>query len=192
MYSRHILPKILSWIMSKPSFVAGRRWCVSQAEGKVLEIGFGDGANLSYYDSEKVSKIYALEPSKELLGLSESRNDIELEKIEAYAENIPLEDKTIDTVLFTWTMCSVDEVKPIAEEIHRILKDDGKLIFVEHGKSKRKGMVVIQTLFTPIWSKCMGGCKLNKTHWSPFDESGFIFKYREQKNTEYKGIAVKK
>lgn len=192
MYSKRILPILLKWGMKRKSFSDGRRWCMSQVQGVVLEIGFGAGANLSYYSPEKVSKIIAVEPNNNLLAISEHRKDIPVEIFCGYADNIPYVTESIDTVVITWTLCSIDDAQPVVREIHRLLKPNGKIVFIEHGKSKKKILANIQSLFSPLWSRCMGGCKLDKSYWGLFEKNGFSFETKKQTGTEYRGVAVKK
>jgi len=178
--------------MSQSRFVTGRQWCVPQARGIVLEIGFGAGANLPYY-TDDVSKLFALEPNKKLFEIptGSRQTTFEVSLIATGAENISLPNNSIDSIICTWTLCSVDDVKKVVNELHRILKPAGKVIFIEHGKSQSTAIGILQNLTNSIWKRCAGGCNLNRTYFSYFTEAGFAFEEVQQIGTEYRGVAVK-
>ncbi len=178
--------------MGQKRFVKGRQWCSPQAKGVVLEIGFGAGANLPYYTND-VSKLFALEPSKALFDIATTINrvDFEIQHLEASAENIPLGDNSIDSIVCTWTLCSVGNVREVTKELYRVLKPTGKVFFIEHGKASSAPLATLQNLINNLWKRCAGGCNLNRTYFSYFTENGFTFQLSEQIGTEYSGIATK-
>jgi len=191
MYSKYILPRLLKWKMGQEQFIRERKWCIPQASGTVLEIGYGGGANLPYYDPEKVQKLIVLEPNKELLDLANVETELDVDFLEGYAEDTPLENESVDYVVFTWTLCSVSSVEDVLRDMYRVLKTNGKVVFVEHGKSQVSLLSKIQSLANPLWSRCAGGCQLNRSYFSIFEKVGFDFEYKEQVGTAYRGVAIK-
>ncbi len=134
------------------------------ARGRVLEIGAGSGLNLGLYPPE-VSEILALEPDGKLLELAE-RNAAKAGRrvtfIQGSAEEIPLDDESVDTVVTTWTLCTIPNPDRALAEMHRVLKRDGRLVFAEHGLAPEQGVRKWQNRLTPVWMKVAGGCHLNR------------------------------
>lgn len=145
-----------------------------QAIGEVLEIGFGSGLNIPYY--KNIKKLYALDPSLELFLLARERIGAAMfpvNHIRAMAENIPLPDNSVDTVVSTWSLCSIPKPDLALKEVRRVLKTDGKFIFVEHGKSPKGLISFWQKLLTPV-SKCLaGGCHLDRNIKKLISDAGF-------------------
>jgi len=144
--------------MDQKRFVTGRQWCVPQAKGIVLEIGFGAGANLPHYTRD-VSKLFAFEPSKELFNtaIDSIQTTFKLSQIVTRAENIPLAKNSIDSIICTWTLCSVENITEVVQELYRVLKPNGKVIFIEHGKSKHPALQIFQNLFNNLWRNVQAG-----------------------------------
>jgi ubiquinone/menaquinone biosynthesis C-methylase UbiE len=199
-YDTHILPKILDFTMRRKYFEDQRKDVIGGVSGTVLEIGFGSGLNLPYYTD--VTKLYALEPSKELWELAQLRIgglDFDVEYLQESAEAIPLEDGSVDHVVSTWTLCSIPDIEIALREVHRVLKPGGTFSFVDHGKSPRSFVYTLQKFFTPC-SKCLaGGCHLDRDIETLIQEAGFTIEKLEtyQMNTTplafmYKGVTVKK
>ena len=137
-YDRHILPRLLSAGLGAKPITCQRRKVVPRAEGRVLEIGFGAGHNLPFYDAAKVSHIWALEPAAGMRARAAkrvSRSPIALEFLDLPGEQIPLDDEAADTVLVTYTLCSIADVKKALGEMRRVLKPTGRMIFCEHGEA---------------------------------------------------------
>jgi ubiquinone/menaquinone biosynthesis C-methylase UbiE len=200
LYNKYILPKLINGLMQKGDVSLERQKYVPLAKGVVLEIGAGSGTNLPYYKS--ITKLYALEPSKELWKLAESRlKDVSfpVEMLTASAEHIPLPDASVDTVTSTWTMCSIPNVPLALKEMHRVLKPNGNLIFIEHGYSPDKGVARLQTILTPVWKHIAGGCHLDRKIDELIKKTGFEIKelkleYSKSLRTAgylYKGLATK-
>ena len=134
------------------------------AAGRVLEIGVGSGANLARYPTA-VSRLLALEPDASLMGMARSKaaeTALSIEFLEASAEQIPLEDGSVDTVVSTWTMCSIPDIRRALEEMRRVLKPGGRLLFVEHGLASESGVRKWQNRLDPLWIHVSGGCHLNR------------------------------
>lgn len=183
--------------MNKEMLKKYRQKVVSRAFGAVLEIGFGSGANLPFYNN--IHNLYALEPSSEIyaLSLERSRNhDFPIEHLDCPAESIIIADNVVDSVVSTLTLCSVKHPYLALGEIRRVLKPGGKFFFFEHGKSSDPIIAKTQEWLTPF-SKCLcGGCHLDRDIENLILDAGFSFenteKYydKELKNFIYIGIAT--
>lgn len=162
-YDRHILPAVLNLAMGAKPITYQRKKVVPRAEGRVLEIGFGAGHNLPFYDPKKVTHLWALEPSLEYRAKAEPRLkdfSIPLEFLDLPGEQIPLEDESADTILITYTMCTIPDVVAALKQMRRVLKTGGKMIFCEHGKAPDAGVEKWQHRIEPMWKKIAGGCHL--------------------------------
>jgi len=175
-YSKFLLPKAVHFLCSTKPIRKQREKVVSLAAGRVLEIGIGSGLNLPFYDTEKVQQVWGLDPSMELWALAKdtvARVDFNLEFIKGDAETIPLDDSSADSVLVTYTLCTVPRVVPVLEEIRRVLKPHGRLIFCEHGAAPDAAVRRWQNRLNPIWKRIGGGCNLNLPIPSLLEQSGF-------------------
>lgn len=171
-----------------------------QADGVVLEIGFGSGLNLPYY--KNINKLYALDISQELYDLAQeniSELSFPIEFIKSSAEDIPLSDNSIDSVVSTWSLCSIPNPSLALKEIFRVLKPDGKFSFVEHGKSPRSLVFKLQNFLTPASKRLAGGCHMNRDVEKLILNAGFEFEKLEKfaKSGQplgftYKGIGIAK
>ena len=185
--------------MRSEEFNVVRKDVVSQASGVVLEIGFGSGYNLPFY--KDVSKVYALEPSRELFALAKERMaefHIPIELFFSGAEAIPLPDVSMDCVVSTWTLCSVNDIAKTLVEIRRVLKPDGRLLFVEHGQSPYKFLQIVQSLVTILTRHLRGNCHLDRNIEQMISEAGFVLKSIEKMPEvgrplmySYRGVATK-
>lgn len=152
-----------------------RRRLIPTAQGQVLEIGVGPGFNLPLY-GPAVDRIIALEPSPKLLAMAGRMTrglSHPIELLEASAESLPMEDRTIDTVVSTWTLCSIPDVTRALDEMRRVLKPSGRLVFVEHGLSPDASVCRWQQRLTPVWKRLAGGCHLNRPIETLLAEAGF-------------------
>lgn len=159
-----------------------RQEIVPQARGRVLEIGIGSGLNLSFYDPDKVKKIWGLEPSKKLRGMAKKRVNglrLDLEFIDLPGEEIPLDSNSMDTVLVTYTLCTIPGVLEALSGMRRVLKKGGELIFCEHGLAPDEKVRKWQTRLNPIWKKVSGGCHLDRHIPSLLEQGGFKIKKME-------------
>ena len=176
LYDKYILPRLLNCACSARPMIYQRQKVVSQAEGKVLEVGIGSGLNLPFYDKSKVKKIWGLDPSEELNRMASkvaTEENLEVDFIISGAENIPLPDDHVDTVLITYTMCTIPEVEQANQEMKRVLKPGGKMIFCEHGKAPDPNIHKWQNRVNPFWKKIAGGCNLNRDIPDLIEASGF-------------------
>ena len=151
---------------------------VPEASGRVLEIGLGSGRNLPYYDADKVQELIGVEPSLELAARADKlAQQAGLEKklkvLPTGAEEMPLEDKSVDTVVMTYTLCSVLEVDRALAEIMRVMKPSARLLFSEHGRAPDSGVRRWQNALNPLWKRIAGGCHLNRDIPGLLRKAGF-------------------
>ena len=176
LYEKYVLPKFLNCACGSKPVSYQRKKVVPLAEGKVLEIGIGSGLNLPFYDKAKIDEIWGLDPSEELSEMAKQvadKESMEVKFISSGAEDIPLPDNYFDTVLVTYTMCTIPEVQRANQEIRRVLKDDGKMIFCEHGEAPDQNIRKWQNRINPFWGKLAGGCNINRKIPSLIQDSGF-------------------
>lgn len=153
-----------------------REKVVPLARGSVLEVGFGSGLNLPYYNTSHVKQLWALDPSKELWDIAQAATcnvNFPVEFLQASAEAIPLPDHSADTVLVTYTLCTLPDVHMALREIARVLKIDGEFIFCEHGLSPDESVRRWQNRLNPIWKAVGGGCNLNRPIPALLERGGF-------------------
>ncbi|MBL6958624.1 MAG: class I SAM-dependent methyltransferase [Rhodospirillales bacterium] len=200
-YEKHILPRGIDWVMRFPAAATERHQLVPQARGTVLEVGIGSGLNLPFYDSS-VSRLYGLDPSPELRRMAEKRAihaPFPVDFLGTVAEEIPLASDSTDTVLTTWTLCSVDEPDRALAEMRRVLRPDGRLIFIEHGRSPEASVSRWQHRLDPIWTRFAGGCRLTRPMDELIRQAGFRLARQETGyipgprllSYHYRGIALK-
>ena len=176
LYEKYVLPKFLNCACGSKPVARQREKVVPLAEGKVLEIGIGSGLNLPFYDKTKVDEIWGLDPSEELSEMARAvaiQEGMEVNFISSGAEEIPLPDDHFDSVLITYTMCTIPEVIRANTEIRRVLKNQGKMIFCEHGAAPDDNIRKWQKRINPFWGKIAGGCNINRNIPSLIQESGF-------------------
>ncbi|MHA1598154.1 MAG: class I SAM-dependent methyltransferase [Alphaproteobacteria bacterium] len=174
-YDKHILPRLLHLAMRNRNLAELRAELVPRACGRVLEVGLGSGLNLPFYGSG-VTAVTGLDPSPELLGMAErnaGQTPFSLDFVESGAEEIPFDDKSFDTVLSTWTLCSISGVEAALKEMRRVLKPGGELLFIEHGLSPDDRVRTWQDRLDGLWGRCAGGCHLNRGIDTLIREAGF-------------------
>lgn len=176
LYGRYILPKLVHLACSSKPAMRQRRKVVPEARGRVLEIGIGSGLNLPVYDPARVERVFGLEPSPEMAVMAETRADevpFDVELLPAEAEEIPLEENSVDTVLVTYTLCTIPEALPALREMARVLKPSGRLLFCEHGLAPDESVRKWQDRLDPAWRRLAGGCHLNRNIPTLLTEGGF-------------------
>jgi len=176
-YDRQILPFLLNAAMGANPISYQRKKVVPRAEGRVLEIGFGAGHNLPYYDATKVTRLWALEPSKEMRERAATRvkdSPLRIEFLDLPGEQIPLENESADTVLVTYTLCTIPDVMKALGGMRRVMKRSGRLIFCEHGEAPDENVRKLQRRITPVWKKIGGGCHVGRAIPKLIQEAGFI------------------
>lgn len=163
-YSEVVLPKLLNSSMSQKVFELKRPQVLAKAKGVVLEIGSGSGLNFKYYPST-VAKVFGLDNNpgmNKLARKNASTAPVSIEIVTHNGEQLPFDVETFDTVVSTWTLCSIDRVERTLNEIRRVLKPDGKFIFIEHGLAPDTKTQVWQRRLTPIQKKLAGNCHLDR------------------------------
>ena len=183
LYEKYVLPKFLNCACGSKPVSYQRKKVVPLAEGKVLEIGIGSGLNLPFYDKAKIDEIWGLDPSEELSEMAKQVADeesMEVKFISSGAEDIPLPDNYFDCVLVTYTMCTIPNIHIAIQEMRRVLKPDGKLIFCEHGLAPDIKVAKWQNRIDPIWGKIAGGCHLNRDIPKLIKTAGFSLESMDQ------------
>jgi ubiquinone/menaquinone biosynthesis C-methylase UbiE len=163
-YEKYLLPRLIHWGMRRQVATAERRRFIPLASGAVLEVGVGSGLNLPFY-GPRVQRLYALDPSRQLWKMARPRVcevAFPVEFIAATAERLPLEDASVDTVVSTWTLCTIADPLQALAEMRRVLKPKAQLIFVEHGRAPNPAVQAWQQRLTPVWKRVAGGCHLNR------------------------------
>jgi ubiquinone/menaquinone biosynthesis C-methylase UbiE len=176
-YKDKILPFLIHHAMRQKDLAAYRSRVVPAAEGRVLEIGVGSGLNLPFY-SAKVGHVIGLDPSPKLLSMARQAARPAMapaEFVEGSAEAIPLEDRSVDTVVTTWTLCSIPDAPRSLREMRRVLKPGGRLLFVEHGRAPDASVRWWQDHLNPAWKRLGGGCHLNRAIKTLIEGAGFEF-----------------
>ena len=175
-YETHILPHLIGCACGAPQIMKQRALLVPRAEGRVLEVGFGAGPNLGFYDPDKVSRVFALEPSegmrrKAAAAIADCPVDVEL--IDLPGEDIPLEADSVDTVVLTYTACTIPDVNAALAQMRRVLKPGGRLLFSEHGLAPDPGVRRWQKIIEPVWKPIGGGCHLTRQPDALIKAAGF-------------------
>ena len=197
-YKKYFLPKLLNLAMKAPALNAVRKKLIPLAEGNVLEVGIGSGLNLPYYG--RSVKVTGLDPSLELQIMARevaAREHVDVNFLGLSGEAIPADDNSFDTVVMTWTLCTIPEPMTALAEIRRVLKPGGKVVFAEHGESPDANIAKWQARINPCWKVIGGGCNLNRRIPDLYQGSGFSFDDMERGYLEgpkvatynYRGIA---
>jgi SAM-dependent methyltransferase len=176
LYERFLLPKVVNFACSMKPNMRQRAKVVPLASGSVLEVGFGSGLNLPFYDRSKVQRVWALDPSAGMWAIAEERvrgAGFPVEFLKAEAEQIPLANERADTVLVTYTLCTLPDVRRALGEMARVLKRGGELVFCEHGAAPDESVRRWQNRVNPVWKSLAGGCNLNRPIPSLIEEAGF-------------------
>lgn len=175
-YARHILPTIISCGCQAPPITKLRRSLVPRARGVVLELGLGSGLNLALYDPAKVSRVYGLEPEAAMLAKARRRaaaSPVPVTVLAEGAESVSLDERSIDTVLVTFSLCTIPDVAGALREARRVLKPDGHLLFCEHGRSPDPALFKRQAWIEPAWKRAFGGCHLTRDIPALIEGAGF-------------------
>ena len=175
LYRRFVLPRLINLAMKDKAAEARRLELIPQAKGAVLEVGIGSGLNLPFYSSA-VTHVHGIDPSPELLSMA--RGKIEslsytVELVCQSAEQLPLDSGSMDTVVTTWTLCSIPDPGMALREMKRVLRPGGMLLFVEHGASPDPRVAAWQRRINPIWRRVAGGCNLNRKIDELIKSAGF-------------------
>lgn len=164
-YEERILPHLIDRACSVGQVMKLRQQIVPEARGVVLEVGMGSGINLQFYKPDSVELVYGLEPSEGMRRKASAnleRSRVEVKWLDLPGEKIPLADESVDTVLLTFTLCTIPDWSAALQQMKRVLKPGGILLFLEHGESPDASTQKWQHRITPGWRKIAGGCHLNR------------------------------
>ncbi|WP_020649343.1 class I SAM-dependent methyltransferase [Solimonas variicoloris] len=164
-YDRYVLPYLIDLACGIGPIQKERAKLVPRALGRVLEIGIGTGRNLPFYDRERLSALYGLDPAAQMHRLARKRAaeaGIGIELLDLPAERIPSDDASFDTVVTTFTLCTIPDAVAALREMRRALRPQGQLLFCEHGLAPDAGVRRWQNGLTPVWKPLAGGCHLNR------------------------------
>ncbi|MEE4363996.1 MAG: class I SAM-dependent methyltransferase [Desulfotignum sp.] len=201
LYNTHILPRLTHWVCARKNFDSQRKKVVPLARGRILEIGMGSGLNLPFYDPSQVEHLYGLEPSDALRKMAEKNAaclPFPVGFIGLPGEEIPLETNSMDTVLVTYTLCTIPDIHQALGQMRRVLKPGGRLLFCEHGLAPDPGIRQWQERFNPVWNRISGGCSLNRPISDLITHNGFVIQAMSARyqnavkitSFTYRGIAV--
>ena len=182
-YAKHILPRCLDAACGIGPISKQRGKVVPHAEGIVLEIGIGSGQNLPFYNPDKVSKIIGVDPDEHIWKRSAKRRadcEIEIERIGLSGEDIPLDKNIADTVVVTYSLCTIPDAVKALREMTRILKPGGKILFTEHGKAPDEAIHKWQRRIDPLWGKIAGGCRSGRDIPELFRQADLKFETLEE------------
>lgn len=164
-YGRYVLPWVIHLACGTRPAMRQRAKVVPAARGRVLEIGIGSGLNLSFYDPEKVEHVHGLDPAPEMLRMAEkavSAAPVPVDLVPGGAEEIPFDNGRFDTVVMTYTLCSIPEPEKAVREMARVLAPGGRLLFCEHGLAPDERVRWWQGKVGPVWGRIGGGCRLDR------------------------------
>jgi ubiquinone/menaquinone biosynthesis C-methylase UbiE len=184
MYNRHVLPRLIDFAMKRDEATRLRQAYIPKARGVVLEVGIGSGLNLPYY-TDAVTRLYGIDPSAELLAMARRRTTAIRFPVDLFhqdAQRVPLPAASVDTVVVTWSLCSIEDPNAALAEMRRVLKPDGAFVFVEHGLAPDAGVRKWQNRLTPAWRRFAGGCHLNRPMAEMIRDAGFAI---DDLRTEY-------
>lgn len=176
LYERVVLPRMIELACGTGPVGKQREKIVPLAEGRVLEVGMGSGLNLPYYDPDRVERVWGLEPSEGMRRRAQRslrRAAVDVEWLSLPGEEIPLEDASADTVLLTFTLCTIPDFRTALAQMHRVLKPGGRLLFCEHGVAPDESVRRWQARINPLWRKLAGGCNLNRPIPAYLEQAGF-------------------
>jgi len=176
LYENHILPSLVHHVCAHEKFASVRDRIVPRAKGVVVELGLGSGLNLPFYDASRVKTVIGVDPSAALAEKAAarvSRAPFEVELLARSAEDLPLEDNSADTVLTTFTLCTIPDLARAFAEARRVLKPGGQLLFCEHGIADDARIAKWQNRINPFWKPFSGGCHLNRDIPVLIRDSGF-------------------
>jgi len=181
-YDQHILPHVIDFACGDKVIMEQRQHVLAAAEGRVLEVGMGSGLNLRYYNPDKVDFVWGLEPSDGMRKKAQKnlqQSPVQVEWLGLPGEEIPLDSHSADTVVLTFTLCTIPEWETALRQMKRVLKPGGKLLFCEHGAAPDEAVARWQNRVNPLWKKIAGGCHLNRNIPELISQAGFSIRELE-------------
>lgn len=164
-YQRTVFPRMMEWALGSETCSAERRRILAGARGEVLEIGFGTGLNLPHYPATGITRLSIVDPAELLPARVTSRiaaAPFPVEHARLGAERLPFDDGRFDTVVSTWTLCSIPDPVAALREVRRVLRPDGRFLFLEHGLSERPWVARGQHLWNPLQKIIACGCNVDR------------------------------
>ena len=183
LWDRYVVPRLIGFCCTQPPIMKRRANVVPRAHGRVLELGAGGGANFALYDPTRVTCVEGVDPSPGLLDRARNAakaRDIDFDIKEGVAENLPFANASFDTVLATFTLCSVQDQAQSLAEARRVLKPDGTFLFCEHGAAPDAKVAKWQHRIEPVWKRIAGGCHLTRPITSAVANAGFTVVDRDK------------
>lgn len=174
-YSTWLFPRILDRVMQQKEMTPYRERIGRAAAGRILDVDVGSGLSLAFYGS-RAQCVYGVDPSAELLQFAHERAreaSVPVQLLQGSAEALPLENESVETVVTTFTLCTVADTTTALAEIRRVLKPGGALLFAEHGRAPHASVAWWQDRLTPLWRRVAGGCHLNRKPDSLLELAGF-------------------
>ncbi|MCB1841336.1 MAG: class I SAM-dependent methyltransferase [Halioglobus sp.] len=175
-YEDRILPTCINAACGNKAISRERKKIVPLARGQVLEVGMGSGLNLPFYSPDQVEWVWGLEPSAGMRRKAQKnleQSAVEVRWLDLPGEAIPLEDQSVDTVLLTFTLCTIPDWQAALKQMHRVLKPGGQLLFCEHGLAPEPAVQRWQNRLNPLWKKLCGGCNINRPTVQALESGGF-------------------
>jgi len=176
LYDQYILPRLVNGVCGSSVIEHQRRLVVPRATGRVLDIGFGSGLNLPHYDRSRVAWVWALEPSAPMRALAAPRiaaAGLEVRLLDSPAEDLPLPDASVDSIVVTYSLCTIADAMSALRQMRRVLRPGGALLFSEHGAAPDAGVRRWQDRLDGVWGRCAGGCHLNREVAAMIVAAGF-------------------
>lgn len=183
-WDRVMVPKLIGCACSQPQIMKARSRIVPQASGDILELGCGGGINMAFYDPAKITSFAGLDPSPALL--ERSREAAHARGLTAdirggVGEAMPFASESFDTLLVTFTLCSVDSQAQVLSEMRRVLRPGGKVLFIEHGRAPDASVQKWQRRIEPVWKRIGGNCHLTRDIGDAYEKAGFAIAASEKR-----------
>ena len=178
LYDTYVLPHLIELACGSGDIAKQRSKIVPQAHGRVLEVGMGPGLNLPFYDRSSVEFVWGLEPSKGMrrkAAAALEATDLEVRWLDLPGEEIPLDDHSVDTVVLTYTLCTIPDWERALGQMRRVLKPGGHLLFSEHGEAPDEAVRRWQHRIDPVWTRLAGGCHIIRPIPQLIESAGFEF-----------------
>lgn len=182
LWEKYAVPRLITYGCSQPAVMKDRSRIVPKAQGDVLELGCGGGINLQFYDPAKIDSLTGLDPSAELLDYTREeaqKRHINMRILDGIGEAMPFADASFDTIVTTFTLCSVQDGKQVLKEMRRVLKPGGTILYLEHGRAPDAGPAKWQRRIEPVWKHIAGGCHLHRPVSKLFEQEGFSVRANE-------------
>ncbi len=182
-YSNYVVPRFVTCACGSKPIVRQRQKVVPKARGKILEIGLGAGHNVPHYDHTVVDCVIGIDPCETSWQLAQERVNavpFNVEFLAGSAEDIPLDDNSVDSVLLTFALCTIPDPLAALSEAKRVMRPGGELVFCEHAQAPDESVQRWQARINPLWKRLAGGCNLNRDIVGLIRTAGFDINELEQ------------